>query len=222
MDIFNNYLNWILSVVITVAAALISITFHEVSHGFAAYKMGDDTAKIYGRLSLNPFKHLDIIGTICLVLFRFGWAKPVPVNQYNFKDRKKGIILVSLAGPFSNLLLAFVAQFCMTLIEKFGGISDLDWYLYYFFRALTVTNLGLCVFNLIPIPPLDGSRVLGEFLSEGQRYRFESISKYSSFILLALLWLPRISTLFSSLLNVVVSAIYTGYQTVINLILGVF
>ena len=146
--------NW-LELLINVPAVLIAITVHEFFHAYAAVKMGDRTPELHGRLSLNPLNHLDPIGTIMLILFRFGWAKPVPINPYNFKDYKKGTVIVSLAGPLSNLGLAFVSSLLRRLIVPFGlGYLDL------FIQILIFINIALAIFNLIPIPPLDGSRLL--------------------------------------------------------------
>ena len=213
--VFN--LENIITIVLTVVCALISITLHEFAHGFAAYKLGDDTAKIYGRLSLNPMKHLDPLGALCLILFRFGWAKPVPINSYNFKNKKAGIIIVSLAGPLSNLLLAFLSR-VLLFVSVNSFQSEALWYLYEFLNRLTFLNLGLCIFNLIPIPPLDGSKILAMFLKGGKAYRFLSIEKYSSLILLVLFFAPVISDFFSKILSFFVISLVK----IFDLIIGVF
>lgn len=209
----------VLNILLTVLAAVISITVHEVSHGLMAYKCGDNTAKVYGRLSFNPLKHIDWFGAVCLVLFRFGWAKPVPVNQYNFKNCKKGIIAVSLAGPVSNFILAFIAMFLVSVIPAYdlptAILSTFLWMLMYL-------NIGLGVFNLIPIPPLDGSKILAEFLKGGAKYRFLSIERYGSMVLLLVFAIRPLNNIFSAFLGTVQQLILSGYSYVIEFILGVF
>lgn len=206
-------------VAITVIAAIISVTVHEVSHGLAAYKCGDNTAKIYGRLSLNPLKHIDWFGALCLVVFKFGWAKPVPINQYNFKNRKTGIILVSLAGPCSNFILAFISMLIVNILP----ITNMVTYLIAtFLVSLVYLNIGLGTFNLIPIPPLDGSKIVAEFLKGGAKYRFLSFERYGSIVLLLIFAIRPIGNVFSAFLGYIQSAILGGYLAVIELILGVF
>ncbi len=213
----------LINIVLLIVSVLLSITIHEFSHGFMAYKQGDDTPKIYRRLTLNPLKHLDVFGTLCLILFKFGWAKPVPVNTYNFTDRKKGIILVSLAGPVSNLIVAFLSRVLFFLITAFyyGHNTAINYFLI-FLGYITIINLGLCVFNLIPVPPLDGSKVLGAFLKGGTAYKYASLEKYTPVILLLLFWIPGISSIFSSFLNGVVEIVLNAFDTVIiTLIRGI-
>ncbi|MBQ2896844.1 MAG: site-2 protease family protein [Clostridia bacterium] len=214
-DIFYRILN----IILTVLAAVISITVHEVSHGLMAYKCGDNTAKVYGRLSFNPLKHIDWIGAICLVLFKFGWAKPVPVNQYNFNNRKKGIILVSLAGPCSNFIMAFIAMLLVAIIPVTGMVTSIA---ATFFWMLLYLNIGLGIFNLIPIPPLDGSKILAEFLKGGAKYRYLSIERYGSVILLLVFAIRPLNNIFSSFLGFFQGLVLSGFSTVIEFILGVF
>jgi Zn-dependent protease len=133
--------------------------------------MGDQTARLSGRLSLNPIHHIDPVGFLCMVFFHFGWAKPVPINMYNFKKRKLGLFLVSFAGPFSNIVLAFLivvavrmlALFSQTLLSAF---SD-------FLVTVAQMSIGLAVFNLIPVPPLDGSKILYSFLTNRRRFMLQ-------------------------------------------------
>ncbi len=145
-----------------------AITVHECAHGYVAYKLGDPTAKYSGRLTLNPIAHLDPIGALCMVLFGFGWAKPVPINPMYFRDRKKGSALTALAGPLSNIVLAFVSTIFAALyyafvLAKFPGI--LTSFVFEVFVQLAFVNISFAIFNLIPFPPLDGSKILGMFLS---------------------------------------------------------
>ena len=164
----------IIEYIFLIPIALITLSAHECAHGYAAYKMGDPTARNFGRLTLNPLKHLDLYGTICMILFHFGWAKPVPINARNFRDPRKGMAITAAAGPASNLLLAFLAAICIKLLVLLAGTlipqfqNDVLFYFFYylilFFELFHVLNLSLCVFNLIPLPPLDGSRIFLAFL----------------------------------------------------------
>lgn len=159
---------------------LVAIIIHEFSHGYVAYILGDNTAKEAGRLTINPLKHLDITGFIFLLLFRFGWAKPVPINPNNFKNRKRGMIAVSLAGPFSNFIMALTIGFTisMDIISSnilFNILIIMLWY-----------NLMLGVFNLLPLPPLDGSKVLASLLPVKYEYLFYKNERYLYLILIIL------------------------------------
>jgi len=159
---------YILSTLLTIFLVL---PLHECAHGFIAYKLGDDTAKREGRLTLNPLMHIDYIGAALMLLIGFGWAKPVPVNARRFKNPKKGMALTALAGPVSNLLAAIVAGLIL------NGLAALQWnsilpvndfmsYVSAFFRFLVAINIGLAVFNFLPVPPLDGSKILMAFLPD--------------------------------------------------------
>ncbi len=178
----------LLSLVLSIPGLFLALSFHEFAHGYAAYLMGDNTARYNGRLSLNPLAHLDIAGTLCLLLFHFGWAKPVPINPSKFRNQRKGIIVVSLAGPFANFLLALVCTVICKLIVGFVPQSQIAEFFYLVLRYAQVMNVGLMVFNLIPIPPLDGSKVLMEFLPYRTRYQMYNLERYSGIILLVLIW----------------------------------
>jgi len=168
-----------LNLLLNIPAVLIAITVHEFFHAYAALRMGDKTPEYRGRLSLNPFDHLDPLGTLMLVLFRFGWAKPVPINPYNFKDYKKGTVIVALAGPFSNFALAFITSLIGRLVVPFGlG------YLNIFIQFLIFINIALGIFNLIPIPPLDGSRLLVLIISPKYEYVLGWLERYGFFIII--------------------------------------
>ena len=175
---------------VLVAASLLCITFHETCHGWVAYKLGDPTAKRMGRLTLNPLKHVDISGLIMMALFRFGWAKPVPVDMRNFKDPKKGMALTALAGPVSNVVLAYAAAvLCNGMIflnDRFGGgwlLTGLLQFLIY----VQIISAGLAVFNVFPIPPLDGSKVLFALLSDRAYETLMRYEKYGMGLLMLLL-----------------------------------
>ena len=177
------------SLVYTIPAALIAITLHEYAHGYVSYKLGDPTPKQMGRLSLNPFAHLDPIGTLCLIFFHFGWAKPVCVNPYYYKNQKRGMVLVGLAGPLMNFILAFVSALFMAIImKKTGGyVGSFTYYLFNFLNVCYVLNIGLGVFNLIPFPPLDGAKIVGGLLPEHIYFNFMKYERYGQLIIFGLL-----------------------------------
>ena len=205
-------------ILILAFCVLFSLSVHEFSHGFAAYAVGDKTAKYSGRLSLNPLAHLDPFGAICLFLFGFGWAKPVPVNPWNFKNKKGGMILTALAGPFSNFLLAFIAMVIYTLLGglRFSSASfgfTLASVFYELAYYMIMINLGLGLFNLIPIPPLDGSKVLTAILPERTYFKLMDYERYGFIILIILINTP----IFNSLLNMCQSAVIDFYSNIIGL-----
>ena len=175
---------------VLVAASLLCITFHETCHGLAAYRLGDNLANRMARLSLNPLKHVDLMGLIMMALFRFGWAKPVPVDMRNFKNPKAGMALTALAGPVSNVVLAYAAvvlcNFVMFLADRLGS-TWLLLALAQFFVYVEIISAGLAVFNVFPIPPLDGSKVLFALLSDRAYDRLMRYEKYGMGLLMALL-----------------------------------
>lgn len=218
---FGNGRMGIINLLITAFCVFFSLSVHEFSHGYAAYKLGDNTAKYMGRLNLSPMSHIDPIGAICLFLFGFGWAKPVPINPANFAQnkRKSGMVITALAGPISNLLLAFVALLLSRIIQafcspvsSFGTNAFIVFYL--LLEALTYMNIGLAIFNLIPIPPLDGSKVLNAVLPTSLYFRIMQYERYGFIVLLVLLNLP----IFSNLMNSCMYGIYALYDFVIGLI----
>ena len=173
--------DYLIDLLLSLPAVLLSLTLHECSHGWAAYRLGDPTARDLGRLTLNPMRHLDPIGALSLLLFHVGWAKPVPINPRNFKRPRLGMALTAAAGPFSNLLIAFVSTFVFLLLElpaeaiyrSSNGSGALFLFLFYlvrFFYLLHLMNLALALFNLLPLPPLDGSRVLSLVLPRRAYY----------------------------------------------------
>jgi len=177
-----------LAFVLALIPLLFSVIIHEVAHGWVAYKMGDATAKWSGRLSLNPLRHLDPIGTLMLFLAGFGWAKPVPVNFNNLSDKRKGLILVSSAGILANILLAFVALLCIRLfsISSPAMISDL---LNKVCQSVAYINITLAALNLIPIPPLDGSKIFMGILWEKTPDFLFRLEPYGFFIIVGFLYL---------------------------------
>ncbi|RLB41557.1 MAG: site-2 protease family protein [Deltaproteobacteria bacterium] len=170
---------------VRIPVLLFAITIHEYAHGKAAYSLGDPTAKNAGRLSYNPLAHIDPLGAICLFLFNFGWAKPVPVNPAYFQNRRQGIILMALSGPLANLSAAFVAGL-------FARYFLLSWQVYReVLTYLLLMNIGLGLFNLIPIPPLDGSHILENLLPPRAAERFRAIGRYGPIAIIAVVLLDN-------------------------------
>ena len=184
-----------------------AITVHEYAHGYVAYKLGDPTAKYSGRLTLNPLSHLDPIGAVCMVLFGFGWAKPVPINPMYFRDRKRDTALTSLAGPLSNIVLAFLFSVVTALYTVFiySKVPNfITGFIYTVFVQLAVVNISFAVFNLIPFPPLDGGKILGAFLSNENYMKLLQYERFG-FPLLILL---SISGILSRILMVFITPLY--------------
>ena len=175
---------------VLVAASLLCITFHETCHGFVAYKLGDDTAKRAGRLTLNPLKHVDLPGLVMMAIFRFGWAKPVPVDMRKFRHPKRDMALTALAGPVSNVVLAYAAAvllgFVVFLADRFGS-SAFFTVLVQFLIYVEIISAGLAVFNVFPIPPLDGSKVLFALLSDRAYWKLMRYERYGMGLLMLLL-----------------------------------
>jgi len=183
---------------------LYSVIFHELAHGWVAYKMGDPTAKLMGRLTLNPVKHLDLIGTLMLLIIGFGWAKPVPVNLGNISinKRRKGIILVSAAGITANIICAFIALLLLQLLAP--AHDDI---MYKILNLLAYINILLAAFNLIPIPPLDGSKILMGFAPESVNRVLNQIEPFGFFIVIGLLYLGFLNPVIEFLQEIIVNFI---------------
>lgn len=167
--------------ILSAMAALVALTIHEYAHGYVAYKLGDDTAKSMGRLSLNPIKHIDPIGALFMIFFHFGWAKPVPINPRNFENPRKGFALSALAGPATNIIVGFFTGFlyllCYSIFKETTNtfVNNLEINILLFLLYFFSINIGLGIFNLIPVPPFDGSRILNVILPT--KYYFK-IMKY--------------------------------------------
>lgn len=195
MSFLQNFLNnldlqSLFSLLIRVIASLVCIILHECAHGFAAERLGDPTARVNGRLSWNPLRHIDPFGLLMMIVAGVGWAKPVPVDARNFKKPKQGMAVTALAGPVSNLLLALLTLALAAPLYRmlvYSMLSETVWYvLYYLFLLLVriaMLSVGLGLFNLIPIPPLDGSKVLFSFLPD--RIYFK-VLRYERYVMLAL------------------------------------
>ena len=196
--LFNDPIAFVLLVI----PLLYSVVIHEVAHGWVANRMGDPTAKLLGRLSLNPLKHLDPIGTLMLFLVGFGWAKPVPINMNNIADQRKGLIFVSSAGILANILLAFGSLLVYRLLgqSSTGTVALIANYTAYI-------NITLAALNLIPIPPLDGSKILMGFASRNTQYFLARIEPYGFFILIALLYLGWLDDFIGLIRGIIVMVI---------------
>lgn len=201
-------------ILFTIIVVVFSLSFHEMSHAFMSYKLGDPTARNFGRISLNPARHLDPIGTICMMLFGFGWAKPVPANPRYFKNPRKGMAITAAAGPVSNLILAFSALIIWILAYRFLPVpieiaddTVFGQKLLYFFTELMyyfhILNLYLAVFNLLPIPPLDGSKIIYLFLPSKIYYFIQQYEHIIYYVLLALLFTGILSTPLSILCGLI-------------------
>ncbi len=186
---------------ITLPVILIALSAHELCHGYAAYRLGDPTAKYMGRLSMNPLRHIDPIGFLCLLFFKVGWAKPVSVDTRYFKKPKRDMAICALAGPLCNFVLAFLFSFAYVLIIKIGisggflssQSSGVFRVVYQMVGYMVSINLGLGVFNLIPIPPLDGSKILYSFLPDRILFRILPYERYIQFGMFILLWIGVLS-----------------------------
>ncbi|MEY8415220.1 Zn-dependent protease (includes SpoIVFB) [Tissierella praeacuta DSM 18095] len=188
-----------MNVIYNLPGLFIAIIFHELAHGLMAYWLGDDTAKNAGRLTLNPLKHLDLGGFLCLVIFKFGWAKPVPINPFNFQNRKKDTILVSLAGPLSNFIIAIIIVFVLSLNIITNAV---------FFKILFITlwyNIMLGIFNLLPFPPLDGSKIVASLLPNKIEYYFYKYERYLYMVLIVLIATNIIDKIMSPIIDVILN-----------------
>jgi len=178
------------SLLISAISVLIASTVHEFAHAYTAHKLGDLTPKINGRLTLNPFAHIDPLGALSLLILRFGWSKPVPINSYNFENPRWGTAITALAGPTSNIVLAFiVGKVLLLLLPSIALISTEEvtaWIILALYNFVYV-NCALAIFNLIPIPPLDGSNILLAILPINFRYYWRQLEQYGIYILLILI-----------------------------------
>ncbi len=204
----------ILPMLLTLPGILIAISIHEYGHALAAYKMGDNTAQAQGRLTLNPIKHLDPIGFLCLLIFRFGWAKPVPVNPRNFSNPRRDDMIVSLAGVGMNLITSIIFIFIMKFAIQTGFLNGIGYTGEILFNMLYFTayiNIGLMVFNLIPIPPLDGHHVVQDIVGFKAVKFYHEYAQYIRIALIILLFtgflgrfiVPVIRGIFGFLYNII-------------------
>lgn len=179
----------VVSILSSLAVIFLTMPIHEFAHAYAATRLGDPTPRYTGRLTLNPFKHIDYFGALCIILFGFGYAKPVQVNPRNFDNPKTGMALTAFAGSASNILLAFVAVFISAPIQRMAYTlsSEAIYYVSLFFYYIAAINISLAVFNLIPVPPLDGSRLLAVVLPDRLYYKLMQYERYLYYLVLLLI-----------------------------------
>lgn len=236
LDIFSDPLGTITEFLLLLPGLLLALCCHEAAHGLVAYWCGDPTAKYYGRLTLNPMKHLDPMGTLAMLFLHVGWAKPVPVNPNNFRHPRRDDLLVSLAGITANLLMCVIGcvllyipvttalrsmggQFvdCTIFYQAIYGLSsligdtygDVAYYLYEILVNFATINLSLAFFNLLPIPPLDGYHVLNDLILKKQDlYASQKAARIGQAIVLLIIFVPQLSDLYSSLMSTVFTGIF--------------
>lgn len=209
---------------------LLVLPVHEFAHAWVAYRLGDPTAKLAGRLTFNPFKHLDFVGVLMMYTVGFGWAKPVPVNFSNLKNRRWGTILVAMAGPLSNIMLAFASIFVGGIVVKLidAGIIMIDTerllmlmvYISLFFLYMVTVNISLAIFNMIPVPPLDGSRLISAFVPEEAYYKFARYEQYIGLLFLAIVVLAP-NNFLSNFINSVSTPIFRSMALTTQTVLGI-
>ncbi len=197
-----------LMAIVSIPGFIVGIAFHEYAHAWMADRMGDPTPRMLGRLTLEPWVHLDPIGSILLLFFGFGWAKPVSINPYNFDHPREGILKVSLAGPVMNVIVAMA----FSLLSRFATLLPQVPYLQVILNMGVIMNIGLAVFNLIPIPPLDGSKILSSLLPVSRSGVLDQLDRYGQFILILLLY----SGLLSPVLGVLTAVIRTFVEFVVG------
>lgn len=209
--------SYAISMLLSLPIVLLSLSLHETAHGFAAFRLGDPTARNLGRLTLNPIKHLDPIGFLCMLLAGFGWAKPVPVNSRYFKNPRRDMALVGLAGPLSNLLLATVFLLLLRFVG-FGWLAqvpvknefqfNLIYFTLLFLYYGVYMNVTLAVFNLLPVPPLDGSRIFFVLLPPRLYFKVMQYERYISLAIMLLLLLGPLSRLISLITGLIVRGMF--------------
>jgi len=213
----NDPVAFLIENILRAVAVLTAITFHEVAHGYVAFRCGDPTAKMLGRLSLNPLKHLDLFGTLSLFFLGFGWAKPVPVNPRNFSNYRRDDFLVSVAGVVTNFTLFIISTAFTVGLYKHVN-SEFLYYVFMFFSLFASINLGLGVFNLLPIPPLDGFHVLNDTLLGGRLRLTPQLFQIAQIVLIVLMF----SGVFGQILSTVMAAINSGVTNMFVRLIGGF
>ena len=216
-------MNYIINKIIMIPMVLIALMFHELAHGFVSIKLGDPTPRLQRRMTLNPLAHLDPIGTLLMIFTGFGWAKPVEINPRYYKDPKKGMALTALAGPVTNFLLSIIAMLIygvfFVIYAKTGIFaSSIDTIAILMVRFVQL-NLCFMVFNFIPIPPLDGSRVLGIFLSNSAYFKLQQYERYSFMFIILLSAVGAFDYIIGGGVGIVFNAMLNVYQKLIMMVI---
>lgn len=221
---FLRSLDWsyLTNIIIRILPALLCVTLHELAHGYTAYRLGDDTAKLEGRLTLNPIKHIDPIGLISMLVFGFGWAKPVPVNMFNMREPKKGMAITALAGPAMNVLIAAVAFLLYGIMLAFLTTSRVYFAVLQLLLTTAYLSCAFAVFNLLPIPPLDGSKIFFSFLPNDKYLTLMRYERYGMIIMLVLVFTGVFDKPLLFLVNKLYYFLYNiakfAFEIVINII----
>ena len=210
---FDDLGGFMMNLIAGLPGIVIAMVIHEYSHARVAYALGDFTPRLQGRLTLNPAAHVDPIGLLMLFLVHFGWAKPVQINPLNFKNPRRDDILVSLAGPASNLIVSFVALIILVLLAKFN--FPLTEGLLVVFNLIIIYNINFAIFNMLPIPPLDGSHILRNLLPYEMAQAYERLERYSFIFLLIIIATPILSYVFVPLQRL----IFGIFQGIVNILL---
>ncbi len=206
----GDFKNGILRLGVTIFVVFCILPIHEYAHALIADKLGDGTARLSGRMTINPMAHLDIWGSLMIILVGFGYAKPVPINMNNFKNPKKGMAVVALAGPVSNLIMAIIFILLSIIFQLIISVgTELGYAINLFLSYVAMININLALFNLIPIPPLDGSRILNAVLPDRAYYKLMQYERYIMIGLFLLMVMPRFNFIWSGL-SWLSSAVYTG------------
>ena len=222
----GSFIDIIACIISSAIVVFVTLPIHEYAHGYAAYKLGDPTARYQGRLTLNPLAHLDYIGSLMILFIGFGYAKPVPVDSRYFNNPKRDMAITAFAGPLSNLVLSFISCFISNAIVFVMGLITLTeltfgifWFLLLVFNYIGIINISLAVFNLIPIPPLDGSKILAALLPNRIYWQLMRYERYFGIIIFVLIFA---SSRFSNLLSGIVTSIYGVFSNFSGLIFNIF
>ena len=222
----GSFIDIVACIISSAIVVFITLPIHEYAHGYAAYKLGDPTARYQGRLTLNPLAHLDYMGSLMILFIGFGYAKPVPVDSRYFNNPKRDMAITAFAGPLSNLVLSFISCFISNTIVFVMGLIALNeltfqifWFLLLVFNYIALINISLAVFNLIPIPPLDGSKILAALLPNRIYWQLMRYERYFGIIIFVLIFA---SSRFSNLLSGIVTGIYGAFFNFSGLIFNIF